>query len=139
MRKSKHKEEEKLTKEQRAYNRLKQRKQDKPYYQRYYAIYITALILGWVANILSGITESSKLYAFYYDFLSSLPFAEFATWLGVIASIALLEILHRLIAKSYFKDLVENDIHTEDMTSSLIAMLCLAGISITMNQFNKKP
>ena len=133
MRHSPQKEQEKLTNEQRAYHRLKQRKQDKPYYQRYYAIYILVLIVGWSANILSGVTESSKLYAFYYDFLRSVSFAESITWFAVIVSVILLELLHRLIASSYFKDLVENDIHTKEMTPKMIAMLSLAAISIILS------
>jgi len=133
MRHSQHKEDEKLTNEKRAYNRLKQRKQDRPYYQRYYAIYILVIIFGWMANILSGITESSKLYAFYYDLFRSLHFAESATWFAVILSVVMLEILHRLIASSYFQDLVENDLHTQDMTPKLAAMLCLAGLSIALS------
>ena len=133
MRHSQHKEDEKLTAEQRAYNRLKQRKQDKPYYQRYYAIYILVIIVGWLANILSGVTESSKLYAFYYDFFRSLYFAELATGCAVILSVVLLELLHRLIASSYFKDLVENDIHTQSMNPKLVAMLTLAAISVALS------
>ncbi|MEM6359626.1 MAG: hypothetical protein AAF731_06020 [Bacteroidota bacterium] len=133
MRYSPHKEQEKLTNEQRAYNRLKQRKQDKPYYQRYYAIYFLVIIVGWSANILSGVTESSKLYAFYYEFLRSFTFAESITWFGVVVSVALLEVLHRLIASSYFKDLVENDIHTQAMTPKLVAMLSLAVISVALS------
>lgn len=133
MRHSPYKEQEKLTHEQRAYNRLKQRKQDKPYYQRYYAIYILVIIIGWSANILSGVTESSKLYAFYYEFFRSFSFAEPVTWFTVILSVVLLELLHRLIASSYFKDLVENDIHTQAMTPKLVAMLSLAVISIALS------
>ena len=133
MRHSQHKEDEKLTNEQRAYNRLKQRKQDKPYYQRYYVIYILVVIIGWLANILSGITESSKLNTFYYEFFRAFHFAESATWFAVILSVVLLEVLHRLIAGSYFQDLVENDIHTQDMTPKLIAMLFLAGFSVALS------
>ena len=130
-----HKEQERLTHEQRAYHRLKQRKADKPYYQRYYAIYIIVIILGWVANLLSGITESSKLYAFYYDFLSTSRFGNAASWGLVIISIVLIELFHRLIARSYFKDLVENDLHRRDMTAKLIAMLGIAVFS-TLLSFN---
>lgn len=133
MRYSAHKEQEKMTSEQRAYHRLKQRKTDKPYYQRYYAIYILVLIIGWTANLLSAVTESSKIYTFYYDFLSSTGFANIATWILVVASVILVEIFHRLIASSYFKDLVENDIHTRDMTPKLIAMLAIALFSTSLS------
>jgi len=133
MRHSQHKEDEKLTNEQRAYNRLKQRKQDRPYYKRYYAIYILVIFLGWSANLVSGITESSKLYAFYYEILRSFTFAENLTWFAVILSVILIELLHRLIASSYFQDLVENDIHTQDMTPKLLAMLTIAGVSIALS------
>lgn len=126
MRTSKHKVQEQQDNELRAYNRLRLRKKDKPYHERYYALYILAIIFGWSANILSGITESSKIYAFFYDFLAPYSFASSATWILVIVCVALLEIFHRLISKSYFKDLVENDAHTKGMTPKLLVMLCTA-------------
>lgn len=133
MRFSIHKQEEKLNGEQRAYHRLKQRKKDKPYYQRYYTLYIIVLILGWAANLLSGVTESSRIYAFYYDFLRSFTFADAGTWILVILTVGLIEIFHRIIATSYFKDLVENDIHTKDMTPKLLVMLIIALFSTTLS------
>jgi len=123
MRTSQHKAQEQQDDELRAYNRLRLRKKDKPYHERYYALYILAIMFGWSANILSGITESSKIYAFFYDFLAPYSFAGSATWILVIVCVALLEIFHRLISKSYFKDLVENDAHTKGMTPKLLVMV----------------
>ena len=126
MRASKHKAQEQQDNELRAYNRLLLRKKDKPYHERYYALHILAIIFGWSANIISGITESTKIYAFFYSFLAPYSFAGTATWILVIMSVALLEIFHRLISKSYFKDLVENDTHTKDMTPKLLVMVFTA-------------
>lgn len=129
MRRFAHKEAEALTHEQRAYHRLKHRKQDRPYYLRYYTFYLFILGLGWIANLLSGITESSKIYAFYYAFLESFTLAPTLTWGCVIASVVMLELFHRVVASSYFKDLVENDTHTRGMTPKLLVMLLLATFS----------
>lgn len=129
MRRFAHKEADALTHEQRAYNRLKQRKQDQPYYQRYYTFYLLVIGIGWIANLLSGITESSKIYVFYHAFLKSFAFAEVATWFSVIASVAMIELFHRVVASSYFKDLVENDTHKREMTPKLILMLVMAILS----------
>lgn len=129
MRRFAHRQAESQDNEKRAYNRLKQRKQDQPYYQRYYTFYILVILFGWAANILSGVTESSKLYAFYHDFLVAFSFVEVASWALVMLSVVLLEIFHRVVATSYFKDLVENDTHKREMTPKLIVMLMMAAIS----------
>lgn len=129
MRRFAHRQAESQDNEKRAYHRLKQRKQDQPYYQRYYTFYILVILFGWAANILSGVTESSKLYAFYHDFLVAFSFAEVASWVLVMLSVVLLEIFHRVVATSYFKDLVENDTHKREMTPKLIVMLTMAAIS----------
>jgi len=126
MRLSKERENDKLTAEQRAYNRIARKKSDKPYYKRYYTLYLMAIIFGWVANIISGITESSKIFSFFYGFLSPIQNGETFSWGAVIVSVILLELLHRLLSTSYFKDYVENDGHTEDMTWKAVAMLVVA-------------
>lgn len=150
MRISKHKLAEQREGEIRAFRRLHVRKKDKPYYERYYTLYILAIIFGWSANILSGITESSKIYAFFYGFLAPYSFANVATWGLVIIAIILLEMFHRVISRSYFKDLVENDTHTVAMTPKLVVMLstalCLTSLSflgsfdlIRLSQEQPKP
>ena len=119
MRHAQQKQQERKQQEIKDYNRLARAKAEKPYHIRYYWLYIFLILLGWVANLVSGVTESSKIYSFYHDFMNNLSNGNALTWGMVLVSVILLELLNRFLAQNYFREFVENDGHETSISKTI--------------------
>jgi len=132
---SEYKQREKLTKEKKDYLRLKAKKEDRPYHERNYGLYIILIVVGILANVVSGATESSKIFSFCFSFMEQFWFANTGAWIITIIFVIILEYLHRILAKGYFKNFVENNGHIGEMTGRMLATLLL-GVFLTVLSFN---
>lgn len=126
---------EQLTREQRIHKRLTRVYASQPFHERNYYLHIIAYIFGWFANLVSGITEASRIFAFFFGILGSVLYGHEVSWTLTILVILLFEIIHRLLAQSYFREYVQHEGHDRSMNKNLVAML-LVGVFLTALSFS---
>ena len=132
---NKHKQGEQETKEQRVHQRLNRLYASQPFHERNYYLHLIAYIFGWFGNLVSGITEASRIYAFFFGILGSVLYGNEASWTITVICILLFEIIHRLLAQSYFREYVQNEGHDRSMNKSLVAMVAV-GLFLTALSFS---
>ena len=129
-----HKQKEKHQDEASEYRRLKNRYESKSFYERNYALFRFATVGSWASNAVSGITESAKIFAFMIGIIGSLAFGNVLAFIITVIAIIGMELLHRFIARSYFKEFVIANGHTREQNANLLGMvMCLlisAGLSV---------
>lgn len=120
-----HKQEEQLTQEQRIHRRLTRTYASQPFHERNYYLHFIAYILGWGSNAISGITETSRVFAFFMGIMGGILYGYTFSWVFTILLIIVLEVTHRLLAQNYFRDYVQNEGHDKSMNRNLATMLVL--------------
>ena len=129
-----HKKKEKHHDQFSEYLRLKDRYQSKPYHERNLILFKFASVGSWFSNLVSGITESAKIFVFVFGIVGSLAFGNLFAFVLTLGFIVFVELVHRYIARSYFKEYILNNGHTRGQNGNLFGMiLCLvisAGLSI---------
>ena len=129
-----HKKKEKHHDEIGEYMRLKDRYKSKPYHERNFILFKFATVGSWLSNGISGITESAKIFVFTFGIVGSLIVGNLLAFILTVLLIIGIELIHRFIARSYFKEYVLNNGHTRGQNGNLFGMvICLllsAGLSI---------
>lgn len=129
-----HKKKEKHHDEIGEYLRLQDRYKSKPYHERNFILFKFATVGSWLSNGISGITESAKIFAFTFGVVGSLVVGSLVAFMLTVLVIIGIELIHRFIARSYFKEYVINNGHTRAQNGNLFGMvICLlvsAGLSI---------
>ena len=129
-----HKKKEKHLDEANEYRRLKSRYESKPFHERNYALFRFASVGSWASNVVSGITESAKVFAFVVSIIGSLAFGNALAFVITVLAIIGIELIHRFIARSYFKEYIVNNGHQREQNGNLAGMIiCLlisAGLSV---------
>lgn len=129
-----HKQEEQLTQEQRTHRRLTRTYASQPFHERNYYLHLIAYVLGWGANAISGITEASRIFAFFMGIMGSVLYGNAFSWVFTVLLIIVLEVAHRLLAQGYFREYVQNEGHDKSMNRNLATMLVL-GAFLTFLSF----
>lgn len=119
--------------EAKQYINVKAKSLKKPYHEKYRLLFYLAIGGGVLANLLSGVTESSKIFAFWYEIFKEFSFANPITWFMVIIGVGFIELGNRFLGKSYFEEYAENEGHQEDMNGRLIGMIALSAISLFLS------
>lgn len=130
---------EQIDTDKRAHNRLDERYKDKPFHRRNLVFFYLAIGFGWASNLVSGVTESAKVYSFADDIFSSIDPTSFLSLLVMVIGVIAIELLNRTFGKSYFKNFALNNGHHSDQNTNLIGMIVCFAISCflsTTGQFD---
>ena len=115
------------------HQRLQERYSPKPYHVRNYVFYIMSEIGGWSSNLVSGVTESAKIYALAFGVVGSLAYGAELSFVIMIMGIVGLELVHRTFARAYFKAWHSNGGHSKEQNGNLSAMLLCLTLSTALS------
>ena len=124
---------ERLNDELNEYQRLRERYQDQPFHERNFAWYWIAIVSSWLSNIISGLTESAKLFALFFSIFGNITYGFPITFLCMCIGIVGIELTHRTFARSYFKQYAVHGGHSREQNGNLIGMISCLLLSLGLS------